>query len=265
MFERFIKKTPTSAELERVRQAHADADPTTYSALSPTGSFEHVGTVRERGEGKMHLNDVYESEGDTWYELSGSSAAAQRIASRLLKGIIPVSDVVERDGKYYSKYMQHERINERLSEDEVRADFELMQLILDDSDHLLVGDPRNSTKSVGHNARLEQGTATYHDFGELHFGREEPPMRRKAFTQQGYVRLLHNLERIREQYESPEGRVLAESIYSALPPGVLTHGPITFDEFYTMLLGRIHSGLARVRRAQTDQYGTPASEISSAE
>ena len=264
MFERFRKKAPTPAERERVSDAHAAADPTTYSALPPSTELTYAGTVRERGEGRNYLNKVYEAEGDTWYELAaGMSPEAQQVAARLLKGIVPVADVVEKDGKYYSKLMKHEDIEERISEDEARADFELIHLLLDDSDHTLVGDPRNVDNGTGHNARLHDGTATYHDFSGAYFDRADPGMRRKTFTEKGYARLLENLARTKAQYDSPQGRTLAESMYRSAPEGSLPSGSKTFDEFYELLLSRIRSGEARVKAAQADQYGTPVSEPSS--
>ncbi len=247
MSEGAPERKPVSAEeAERVRAAHEAADPTNYSALAPRGRMESVGTVHSRGEGD-YLNPVLEADGETWYKLDdGSLPRLQQIVARLLKGIINVSDVVERDGEYYSKRMPHDRIEERLSEEETDADLELLYLVADDSDHF-TRDLKPT--SSGHNSRLEEGTSTYHDFAEAGFSPEQTDLRlRRRLTARGLARLQEKLQLLAERYDSAEGKQLAETIYQEAGGPLDTN--IGFDEFYQVLIKRIRGAKLKVSEAQ---------------
>ncbi len=229
---------PTPEERRKIERANQDADPTKYSALPPREKFEKLGTVQERGEG-VYSNVVVKDNQDIWYKLNPESTPArQQAASRLLKGIINVADIVKRGNAFYSKRMPHEHIDENVSEEEARADLELLTLFLDDSDHTTANIPQLNSTS-GHNMRMENDSATYHDFDGATFEAGPIRMRRTNLTDHALERLALNLEKLELQYASVEGRELARSIFKEAQDRDPKSFSIDFEEFYHLLLKRI--------------------------
>lgn len=237
------EKGPSAEELLRAQQANEAADPTTYSALPPEGAMHPLGTVRSREEGK-YVNPVVESDGEVWYRLEeGSEPRKQQLAARLLKGIVNVADVVERDGEYWSKRLPHELIHERISTEETEADLELLNLILDDSDHFTVV---TESGHPGHNARLEDETSSYFDFSESSF---KPwsmnGLRRRRLKKAALERLDRKLSELAGRFDSPEGKTFARDIYEST--GGTMAAETAFEDFYTTLVTRIHRAQTEIR------------------
>lgn len=109
-----------------------------------------------RGE-TGHLKLFRDQDGNTYYERVSAAPQNEYIISKLLKGVINVSDVVEVNGSYFSKNMDLEAIEEKTSGPEQAADMILLYALFDDTDHKL-------GKRYSKNAAIKNGRATYFDF-----------------------------------------------------------------------------------------------------
>ncbi|MEK7602210.1 MAG: hypothetical protein AAB472_01880 [Patescibacteria group bacterium] len=223
--EGFRNKT---SDADAVAEAREQADPTTYSALPS------------------------ELEDGAWHKLNpNKTPALQQAAVRLLKGLIHVSDVIEKDGEFYSKEMAHESIAEKMSEDDIQADAELINLILNDVDHIYNTDAVLPT----HNVKVEKGTASFHDFEA---DMESVPHRmHRNLNERARARFDRKLEQVQERFASPEGEVLARSIFDDM----MKHEPKSFegsfDAFYGLLKTRIEKAgqLSLEQKELLDTYG----------
>ena len=140
-------------------------NPDSYSQLPPKlEDLEFVGTVA------FHSNRIYRdaSSGDTYYQLNNeASPQVQAFVAKLLKGIIPISDVVsikDAMGKeyFFSKQIHLEDYDVVSTKDEIQACTLLLQYIFNDSDHDIEID---YTHDDNLNARYANGKFVFFDFG----------------------------------------------------------------------------------------------------
>lgn len=148
---------PSEEELERIREAYKTADPTRYSKLPPTEPMVETGVV------PLKENHIYESEGDTYFELT-KRGATQQVVVRMLKGIINVSDVVSLaenvKPRFYSHEMSLDAIAAATSEDESSIDILILKALFGDYDH---------TRRTSLNSRMKDDRIAYYDFADAAF------------------------------------------------------------------------------------------------
>lgn len=159
--ERPPHSSPSPEERERIREAHDQADPTTFSELPLGSAPSHIGYV----DSETHPYPVVEREGTHFVELVGNKGgAAQQIVSKLLKGIINVSDVVpDASGQLHSKIMPLERIQESKSDSVVRGEMLVLELLFGDGDHKL-DQPYGGDPHYTGNVEIDNGKAALYDF-----------------------------------------------------------------------------------------------------
>lgn len=204
---------PSPKDLGLARQAFEKADPTTYSKLNPVGEMEKIGTVVTRG---TREHDVFKHENDTYYKIE--DGPSQQVITRLLKGIINVSDIVTREGEadpeFFSRHIPLDKVEERVTQDEVLADIRLLGAIFSDTDRARVKDGYN-------NAQQADSKVSFYDFGESRFSNESES-NLSVYVDQVYkklpfkalVRLKEKLTLLRERLSNEEGKKFFMKIYS---------------------------------------------------
>lgn len=241
---------PTPDERDRIARAHNEADPTTYSELPLTGRLKRLGTT-EPGDGG-NKTPIAGKDGNVYYKLNNATwPARQQVASRLLKGIINVADVVSahEGNNFYSKQMPLDKVEESLDNLDILADFELMSLIIDDADHHLEsGYPGYPLEGTEHNVAIEHDSAAYYDFDLASFDATNIALR-YYLPIRSLRRLSEKIEEVHARYASEDGKALAMSIYEdgqKHAPSGLTDSP---DHFYEVLMGRIENARVKVKEA----------------
>lgn len=234
--EKFLKPfakipQPTEEELEIARKANEEADPTTYSQLAPESLVRTI-------------DGAYTDGVDTFHKLpEHKHFLNQQIAVRLMKGVVPVADVVAgNDGAFYSKDMPHERIEQSGTRAEAEANRLVLELLLHDGDHSLTLPADAKGTVASQNMKVGQGAATFYDLelSDLESGTNrnltpEPTAQTKAV-------LTEKLMALQSQYEGESGK----SLFGAIVAGDQALNP---SDAYDLFMGRIDHALAEAARA----------------
>lgn len=179
-------------EVPRPEKHSNEEDPTTYSSLNPEkGRF----SIDESG--LVYTNTF----GEKFHEIT-EYPLAQLFMSKILKGIVNVSDVVVIDNedatKFFSKEYEVAAINEGLREDEITADLLLLRVVFNDWDH---------DRYEGDNLAFDPNNKGYYfDFGR--FGKEFFKHARKLPPNLSgeTMRILHSkLLDLRKRFDIEEG------------------------------------------------------------
>ncbi len=151
---------PSAQEREQIQLAQEEADPTSFSEL-PLG--EEKSELGKAAEGKE--NKLFASHGETYVRLErGTDDASQFVTSKLLKGILNVSDVVrDEKGAFYSKVMPLDKIQTPTSSVEMDADLFILKALTGDGDHHFLSRGEGLAPQEKNLARSEEKTA-YFDF-----------------------------------------------------------------------------------------------------
>ncbi len=146
----FESPNVSAEENEKLLSSLEEADPTSYSSLDtfqiPISKGKNV-----------------EIEGKEYHEIKHSPELQQMI-SRMLKGIIPVSDIIRNENpetgevKFYSRIMPLDQIEHSTDQEEVKADIFILKHVLGDHD-----------RGLDHNMLLQGGKAVYFDFENARF------------------------------------------------------------------------------------------------
>jgi len=173
-------------------------DPTMASLLTPPQDSLRV--IRKNDYGRdvvagpdgLLLHEIIQNETD------------QMFLARLLKGVIPVSDIVfvKDDGRFYSQEIPLEDVmsGADYTYDKVNAriDILILDLIFSDGDHSLR--KRIDSPVVGHNAQSDGTKTVFYDFGAFPGGFFEDrsaysrDSKKEADQFEGAVRYLHHDE-----------------------------------------------------------------------
>jgi hypothetical protein len=234
---------PSEAELALARKANEEADPTTYSSLPLTGDMNHGADIVD---GRVITVGVHET--GEYVELKERKLPKQQQAvARLVKGIIPVADIVSREDKpemRYSKIMPLERIEELSSEAALHAYIEFMFLVFGDVD-------RREHGSKQHNYIHIDGKAVLFDFDGFDLSTmplSVSPQLRSAHT-------VESLTKLSEALQAFEGRIVGEEgkafVQSVLEGAGVEPGDLFSAQFRETTLEDLHELLvARTQRAQ---------------
>jgi len=158
----------TPEETQRIKDAYQVADPTTYSELPAKGEIVDLGAASEKKFNRLvSIND------EKYVTLEGgSSDASQFVITKLLKGIINVSDIVrDEQGNFYSKVMPLDKIQEETPVSEIEGDFFVIKSLTGDGDRGFAPASENLTQYTK-NVMHEKGKTAYFDFG---FARQLDP------------------------------------------------------------------------------------------
>ena len=162
----FSSEKPSKTEKRKIEKAQTEADPATYSSLSPS-DLEHIDT--------NHYNYavVRDTHGNRYVDVTekwGYTGPTERVVALLLKGIVNVSDLVrvesESGVKYYSKVMEVEKTKDATMQ-EMQADMALIHILFKDVDHSF-----ESRDGGDHNLIRDKSKKKifFFDFGGAMFG-----------------------------------------------------------------------------------------------
>lgn len=191
-------------------------DPKTYSTVGTKIEDLQPDTSAEEG----WFLDV--ETGDRYYELS-QAPRTQILVARMLKGIIPVSDIILLEDpdsgliRVFSKEMNLDAAKEEVAEYSYVADIMFLKMVFRDSDH-----------GPGHNMNIAENFSKHflHDFGESEqvFGEDHYLVDESAWVgelQQSslevQVRLRELLQNFLVQLDSEEGLKFVEAILNSVP------------------------------------------------
>ena len=182
-----------------------EADPTQFSPL-PIEEVKKVGEIEDKGM------DVVEADGQEFVELHGLLAdSGQFVVAKVLKGIVNVSDVVRSsDGKFYSKVMPLERIEQVTPEDEMGADFFIMRALFEDGDHHYE-EPTDNISGRIKNVIRSNGRTVYFDFENARQLQPNTPWTRHASS--GALRMAdEKLQILRDRLDGASGAIYIHAI-----------------------------------------------------
>ncbi|HBH71349.1 MAG: hypothetical protein UU88_C0007G0020 [Parcubacteria group bacterium GW2011_GWC1_42_11] len=258
-FESFGGGDANKKAHDSVSDATKKADPTTYSILPP----EKVQTKIIRPLSEYSL-PVRTAEGETYYELSGlHDPRGQQVVARMLKGILNVSDVVavpatDGENKYYSWKLQHGKIEDENTREQMIAEQLLLQYLFNSKDHMF-----NKYSDWANNGRYDGGKLSHFDFGEDAYKFLETPTGRGSSIAQfmqmkpdTITYLKGKVSELESRFTGEEGKKFLQSIIDASPAHVTElFGPAEVfqkysninevDLLHSVLVGRIE-GLKKV-------------------
>ncbi len=150
---------------QEIFNASVDSDPTKSSLLSENLNLEKVSSFSKSYPTPTTINVLKDKEsGETFYgKESGETKEGVRgwdyeyFVAMLSKGILHTSDVVEKDGKFYSREINLKNIEDLSSKEEIASEIFLLDYLFGDTDHS-VGTKRT-------NMRIEDGKFVHFDYG----------------------------------------------------------------------------------------------------
>lgn len=241
-------KDPTAEELRIAEEAYVEADPTQFSALNLEQEPTEIGKV------PFKSNRVVTDGVDTYFSLPDSNNSnIQKFTARVLKGIIPVSDIVSVSDSpnLYSKKLPHERIvGESVSDADLLADTELLYQVFGDYDHL---DEGRSTR----NTHIENEQVSYHDFQMTDVTSRVITLR-KTHTPESLDKLLSHLRSLQRRLSGEEGQIFLEAVLRDSEPTANSFyegNESTVEDLQSTLLRRIGNAeaFARMKRSELQQ------------
>ena len=244
-------KTPTEEELRIAEKAYEEADPTQFSTLPPDELESTKVNADVARFSPMASNGI-----DTFIELSEfKSPEVQQILVRLLKGIVPVADIVRVKGNnqdtFFSKKLDHTHIASSSSPDaEMAADIDFMHLVFGDSDHDVLNGRQVRGKETK-NAVNENSAISYYDFSEFDLSQKVQLI--NVHTPTSVKLLLEKISSLRERLAGRDGHVYIESIIKDLHADALifnkgpVRNPVIAEELQHILLERLEDAEHKVR------------------
>ena len=154
--------TPSPQERKDIHAAYESADPSKYSALPEKGKLRKT----DRQPDSFYENRIHENADEQYVEVF-QNPKLQQVISRLLKGILNVSEVVQhpdQDAVYLSRVLPTERIENKTPKGEMQADLIILEALFGDADHELKTLPILPLVS-GTNFIRKKGRTAYYDFG----------------------------------------------------------------------------------------------------
>jgi len=141
------------------------ADPTKSSPVfrEKADEFIHQDIVKKADGSEQFEREVpafIDNEGETFYQLN-KEEPEQFIMTKILKGIVNVSDVIFKDGNYYSREIDLDRVEKETSQEEQLADHVITMCLFSEGDHGVInGEEHNLKKKDGKRALYDFHMAT---------------------------------------------------------------------------------------------------------
>lgn len=222
--EWFRKKTEPFSKVEK---AYVEADPTTYSPLPLKEEGKLAGVVG------TSANAIVAADGESFVTLM-KRPELQQSFSRLVKGIVPISDIVSgvNEREKYSKIMPVENIRELSIEDDLWAGAEFLQLAFGDWDH------------SGKNLNFKDEKLVFFDFDQIFLGADMKMRYRRQHTEASLSKLQTHLDNFYERIQGEEGYKFIESVFksSNLNPAdyAALLNALTIEDVQEILLSRVN-------------------------
>lgn len=234
---------PSEEELERTRKAFEEADPTRSSHLNLSGEIS-IQWAEAKGRGAPFAEHAT----GTYVELDSTKhPREQQAIARLVKGIIPIADIVSYDQEHvarFSKVMPLERIEATTSEAQLRAYIDFMYLVFGDEDRREHGDLQHNYEHVG-------GKAILYDFGNFDLTTiplTTAPQNRRYQTLESLTELVDELNAFHARIEGEQGRDFLKAVLTSsdIAPRDLyqvSYGETTIEDLHEQLLARTNRAL----------------------
>ncbi|MGB4076639.1 MAG: hypothetical protein WBK28_02970 [Minisyncoccia bacterium] len=244
--------SPERGNPEKQANQSEEIDPTTYSPLAPSSERPH-----QVGKVPLYKYPIVSWGDGTYVQLSSEkieAAAVEQVVARMLKGILPVSDVVHdphpRLDVYYSKKMPLSSIEKKTSPEEIAADIALFRFLFGDADHALHSD-FTTHDGESRNIIYKNERVVYFDFEMARrgfFGSRDVQQILKTCSPSTRSHLEHKLALLTERFGGADGRRFLEAIIESTGKNIAllfldkeaNAGPVTFDRFYNTFLQKLH-------------------------
>jgi hypothetical protein len=251
-----------SKQQDQINKATKESDPTTYSIL-PSG--EKRNKIFQNPFVKRKIPMKTDGE-ENYFELDNSghhSPKGQQAVSRILKGILNVSDIIsEIDSKgvkkYYSLEIPSKKIKQESTLELVQADQILLGYVFGSNDHL------STYSGWMNNASYKDSKVAHFDFGEDAYDFLREPSNKDSLTSQikqmkpgTLLYLKEKVMMLEARFKGSEGRLFFGDIIKSTREDVVElFGPKKFFEYnqhtkpedlvYQTLMERIENLLALI-------------------
>jgi len=137
------------------------ADPTKSSPVfrEKALEFTHEEVIHKEDRADSFTREIaafIDNEGEKFYKLN-KEEPEQFIMTKLLKGVINVSDILIQDGEYYSRELNLEDIEEKTGSEERLVDHTILLHLFEEGDH-------HSQNGEEHNMQNKEGKRVLYDF-----------------------------------------------------------------------------------------------------
>lgn len=232
------------------------ANPDLYYPLSPKWENLELQGYTDRG----HAIFFDKETGEKYYQIQ-MGEEGQQFVSLILKGVIPVSDVVtvvndDAETLYLSREINTQDYQTEVDTLDARASTQLLKIIFCDSDHIV-------SKKNPHNIQFTDGKFVIYDLHQAAWDFLDSPFFDKNLEATKFLslellqKLKSKLEAFEKQITGSEGRRFASAVYQKVfaeatiddnAGGVIFNGDkhMEFDDVYALLLGRLHMVLSTV-------------------
>lgn len=165
---------------QEIFDASVESDPTKSSLLSENLNLEKVSSFSKSYPTPTTINVLKDKEsGETFYGKEDAETKEdvrgwdyEYFVAMLSKGILHTSDVVEKDGKFYSREINLKNIEDKSSKEEIASEIFLLDYLFGDTDHSV------GTKTT--NMRIEDDKFVHFDYG-LAFHNYSPNGQRERY------------------------------------------------------------------------------------
>lgn len=237
----FVTKAeqPSEEELEIARKANEDADPTQFSPLLLDEHF----MVEEGKADPNRYSPVVRHKGERFVRLAEyNHGAVQQIVALLLKGIVPVADVVQdtTQSAHYSKVLNHSKIeggNDSL--DEYKANKEILTRIFGDGDHQYLSLDPKVPATFNHNLEHHDGAVSFYDFGRATFYSFDFKGLFVEHSEESARILLAKLLLLQQRVSGKEGYEFLEALYAKTHVAEVFSPDLTPEKLQEILLMKI--------------------------
>lgn len=230
---------PSEEELEVARKAYEDADPTQFSPLPLSEHF----IVEEGKADPNRYSPVVRYKGERFVRLAEyNHGAVQQIVALLLKGIVPVADVVQdaTQSAHYSKVLNHSKIEGGSdSVDEFKANKEILTRIFGDGDHQYLSHDPKVPATFNHNLEHHNNTVSFYDFGRASFYSFDFKGLFVEHSEESARILLAKLSLLQQRISGKEGYEFLKALYTKTHIAEVFNPDLTPEKLQEILLMKI--------------------------
>lgn len=252
---------PSEEELERARKAYEEADPTRFSPLP----LDERVMVEEGKADPNRYSPVVQHKGERFVRLAEyNHGAIQQMVALLLKGIVPVADVVQdtTQSAHYSKVLNHSSIKDSNdSVDEFKANKEILSRIFGDGDHQYFSHDPKVPASFNHNLEHHDRAVSFYDFGRASFYPFDFKGLFVEHSEESARILLSKLLLLQQRISGKEGYEFLEALYAKTHIAEVFNPGLTPEKLQEILLMKITGTQQLVHKALQSMHYTKGSRM----
>lgn len=254
-------KQPSEEEMEIARIANEKADPTQFSPLP----LDERLMVEEGSADPNRYSPVVQYRGERFVRLAEHNhGAVQHMVTLLLKGIVPVADVVQdtTQSAHYSKVLNHSRVeSSNDSIDEFRANKEILLRIFGDGDHQYLSHDSREYALYNHNLEHHDGVVSFYDFGRSVFNSYDPKGLFVEHSEESARILLAKLSQLQERISGKEGYEFLKALYVKTHIVEVFRPDLTPEKLQDILLMKIGRTQELVHKVLQSMHYTKGSYV----